>query len=432
MKGLKTNLVMASLLVLSVAAMGQAGTTQASVSNTMPSNDFGFNLPTHLGTLAYSLSGSELMGTGYGNGSFSSTTAFSGDLAYISKSEDDPFSFVYSGGYLYSTVPGSASSTTFQNLAASQVLRTKSWVYVVSDAFSYLPQSPTTGLSGIAGVGDVGVFPVQTGLGPSQGILTDYSRRIANGVSGSATWQVTPSLDLEGSAGWNILHFLGQDTGLDSDDAEASFGPNYRIDARNQIGAQAYYSRVTYPNYSLFKIESEGANLTFTRAWSRRLSTTVALGPEITHGYTFGPIPSQVNFAGTASVNYATRTTGFFANYSRSVNAGSGVLFGALADTVLAGMNRPINRDWSLGLTAGFSRSVELVGVQQYPATFKNGFGGIQISRRISESLSGYASYTGIDQTYQDAPGISNAFNGLNQTFAVGITFAPAPLVRGH
>jgi hypothetical protein len=429
MRGFRANLLVASLLLLPVSMVGQVG-TQASVSNTMPSTDFGFNLPTHLGTLSYALSGSELVGTGYGNGSFSSTTVASGDLAYISRSEKDPFSVVYSGGYLFSDIPGSPSSSTFQNVAASQVLRTRSWVYVVSDSFSYLPQSPTTGLSGIAGVGDVGVFPV-TGIGPSQDILTDYSRRIGNGLEGSATWQLTPSFDLEGSVGDNILHFLGTDTGLDSKEIDASVGPNYRIDARNQIGLSAYYSRVTYPNYNLFRIESKGANVTYTRAWSRRLSTTLAAGPEITHGYTAGPIPSRINFAGNATVTYATRTTGFYANYTRGVNAGSGVLFGALADTVTAGMNRPINRAWSVGIDGGYSRNVELVSSGLAP-TFKSGFGGIQISRRISESLSAYGSYTGIEQSYDNQPGSSNAFNGLNQTIAIGITFAPQPLIRGH
>lgn len=431
MRGFKANLLVASLLLLPVSVAGQEA-AQTSVSNTMPSNDFGFNLPTHLGTLSYALSGSELVGTGYGNGTYSSSTVLSGDLAYISKGENDPFSLVYSGGYLYSSVPGSPSSSTFQNIAASQVFRTRSWIYVVSDSFNYLPESPTTGLSGIAGVGDVGVFPVQTGLGPSQNILTNYSRRIANGLQGSATWQLTPSLDLEGSGGDNILHFVGTTDGLDSDQIDASFGPSYRIDVRNQLGVQAYYSRVTYPNYSGIEIESEGANVSYNRAWSRRLSTIVSAGPELTHGVSIVAIPAQINFAATLSATYATRTTGFYVGYSRGVNAGSGVLFGALSDSVTAGMNRSINRDWTLGIDAGFSRSAELVPVQGYPQDFKNTFGGVQVSRKISESLSAYGSYTGIDQSYGAAPEASNAFNGFNQTISVGITFAPQPLIRGH
>jgi hypothetical protein len=356
----------------------------------------------------------------------------SADLAYLSSSENAPFSLVYSGGYLYSTLPGSPSSSTFQNLALSQVFKTKSWVFVGSDAVSYLPESPTTGLSGIAGVGDIGTFPVGTGLGPAQDILTNYSRRVGNGLQGSATWQVTSSLDLQGSASWNLLRFLGTDLGLDLNEYDGSFGPSYRIDARNQIGASVYYSHSSYPNFTGYKIESEGINLTYTRAWSRRLSSTISLGPETTHGSTIQPLASRVNFAGTASATYATRTTGFYGSYSRGVNAGSGVVFGTLTDTATVGMNRPINRDWIVSLNAGYAHNTYLVTYAGQSPTFSDIFGGVQVSRKISESLSAYGSYTGIDQSIHNLPGTSNAFNGLNHTFAVGITFAPAPLIRSH
>lgn len=432
MNALRANtLIVSGLLLLPLCAIGQVQ-TPAPVTNTMPTNDFGFNLPTHLGTLSYSLTGSELVGTGYGDGSFASSTALSGDLAYLSSSENAPFSMIYSGGYLYSTIPGSIASSTFQNLALSQVFKTKSWVFVGSDAVSYLPESPTTGLSGIAGVGDIGTIPVQTGLGPAQDILTNYSRRVSNGLQGSATWQATPSLAFEGSGSWNVLRFLDSASGLDLNEYDGSFGPSYRIDARNQIGVSANYSYSSYPNYTGYRIESKGATLNYTRAWSRRFSTTFSLGPEITHGLTIQPLPTRVNFAGTASATYATRTTGIYASYSRAVNAGSGVVFGALSDTATVGMNRPINRDWAVSINGGYSHNTDLVALAGESPTFADVFGSIQVSRKISESLSAFGSYTGIDQSIHNLPGASNAFNGLNHTFSVGITFAPAPLIRGH
>ena len=418
----------ASLPLLPVAALAQAS-PQASVTNTPPANDFGFNLPTHLGTLSYSLTGSELIGTGYGNGSVGASTVASGNLAYLSKSENAPFSLVYSGGYLFSTVPGSNSSSTFQNIAASQVLRTKSWVYVVSDSLQYLPESPTTGLSGIAGVGDVGVFPVQTGLGPAQSILTDYSNRLANGLQGSATWQATPSLDLEGSGFWDVLNGSSE---ISSDQYGGTFGPNFRIDARNQIGADVFYSRDAYPNLGSFEIESYGVNLNYTRAWTRRFSTVFSVGPEETHGQTNSAIPSQINFAGTISLTYATRTTGFFAGYSRGVNAGSGVIYGSLSDIVTAGANRPLGRDWVLGLNGGYSHNTSLASYSGLLPKFQDEYGAAQLSRRISESLSAFASYTAIHQTTNNVAGVPQVFSGFNNTFSIGITFAPRPLIRGH
>ena len=59
------------------------------------------------------------------------------------------------------------------NMSVSQGYIARNWVFNISDSFSFLPQSPTTGLSGIAGVGDLGSTPVQ---GPWKGRLGGYSR----------------------------------------------------------------------------------------------------------------------------------------------------------------------------------------------------------------------------------------------------------------
>lgn len=422
----------ASLLCLPSVIWGQAEATP-SVTNAMPSNNFGFNLPSKLGSLSYSLTGSEQIESGYGGGGVYAGTTFGGDLAYLSKSENNPFSLIYSGGVSFGNEPGTGAAQFYQNIAASQVFRTRSWVFVASDSFSYLPDSPTTGLSGIAGVGDVGIPPVQTGIGPTQGILTNNASRISNGLQGSATWQTSASLDFEGSATWQVLKFTGDDPGDNNSEFSASFGPNYRIDARNSVGADAYYSRVTYPDYQNYLIETQGVSVNYTRAWSRRLSTTFAFGPARTYGTTIAPIPSQLNLTGSANVSYATRTTGLFAGYDRSVNGGSGVIFGALSDNVTAGMNRPIGRDWILGVDLGYSRSVGLAPVNGVYASYDSIYGAAQISRKLTESLSAYGSYTAISQSVKNqVPTQVPAFNGLNNIVSIGITFAPAPLLSGR
>jgi hypothetical protein len=423
--------MLAALLVCLPAAMQGQAESAASVTNAMPSNDFGFNLPSKIGSLSYSVTGSEQIQSGYTGGGIYAGTSISGNLAYLSRSENNPFSLIYSGGVTFGNVPGNSTADFYQNLAASQVYRTRSWVFVASDSFSLLPNSPTTGLSGVAGVGDVGVIPVQTGIGPTQAILTTNSTRYSNGLEGSATWQVTPSLDLEGSGTWQVLKFTGDEPGYNTDTINASFGPNYRIDARNSVGASGFYSRQTYPGYQDYLVETEGFTVNYSRAWSRRLSTTVALGPARSHGTTFAPIPSQVNLSGSASLTYATRTTGLFASYDRSVTGGSGVIFGALTDTLTVGVNRPLNRDWILGLDLGYSHNVGLAPVEGVIPSYDTVFGAAQISRRLTETLSTYASYTAISQSTNNQPTQQLAvFNGLNNIFSIGISFAPAPLIN--
>lgn len=437
MTGFRTSLLAACFLCFPLFAQGQAdaagSVSNTSVSNAMPTSNFGFNLPSKIGTLSYSLTGSQQIETGYGGGGVYAGTTFSGNLAYLSKSETDPFSLVYSGGVTFGNVPGTSSAEVYQNVSASQVFRTRAWVFVASDYFSYLPDSPTTGLSGIAGVGDVGIPPPPTGIGPNQTILTNNSARISNGLQGSATWQMTPSFDLEGSGTWQILDFTGDSTGYNSSSVSGNVGANYRIDARTSAGASVYYTQQTYPGYDNYLIETEGVYANFSRAWTRRLSTSFSFGPARTHGTTIDPIPSRWDFAGSASVSYATRTTGLFASYTRAVNTGSGVTFGALSDTVTAGMSRPLNRDWILGADVGFSHNAGLTPIQGLNPTYDSVYGAAQVSRRLTESLSLYGSYTAIWQTDKNSPQTPLVtFNGLNNVVSIGITFAPAPLTSGR
>jgi hypothetical protein len=398
----------------------------------MPSSNFGFNLPSQLGTLSYSVSGSELVEIGDGRSGTDYVTVASGNLAYLSKSDQHPFSLVYSGGYFFNVQSGHAYSSTYQDLAFSQVLRTRAWTYVVSDAVSYLPGSPTTGLSGVAGVGDVGVPPVQTGIGPPQDILTNYSDRISNGLNGSATWQIGPSWDLDSSASWGLIHFMGVgNPGVNSNFYSGRVGTTYRIDARSSAGASAYYTYSSYPEQNNYKMESEGLNLTYTRSWSRALNTSISAGPEITHGETTSAIPARVDLAGVASASYAVRTMGFSAAYTRGVNAGSGVIFGALSDTASVSMTRPMSRDWQFGVNGNYSRNVGLAQYMGVVPRYDAEFAAAQVSRRLSDTLSCYGSYTLIHQSSQNNVGV-NAFNGTGNIIGFGITYAPAPLISGR
>ncbi len=167
--------------------LAPAGHAQAVPAATAPAPYQGFGVPDLRGNLTYALSASESVTTGYngGNGTATSTN-LSGDAAYLSRSETHPFSAAYSGGFLGST-SGPQPSTTFQNLSLSQVFRQKKWNFIVGDTVSYLPQSPTVGLSGIPGLGDLAIDPVQIGQGFGSGILSNYANWVSTFISATAT-----------------------------------------------------------------------------------------------------------------------------------------------------------------------------------------------------------------------------------------------------
>ncbi len=412
-------------------ALGWRAEAQAPPVATPPT--FGFFLPTVEGTLTYSLSASESFLIGYNDG-VNYLTAVSGSLGYLSSSPDKPFSLVYSGGYLYSSVPGYPGSSTFQNLAASQVVTTKNWNFVIDDAVSYLPESPTTGLSGIPGVGDIGVDPVQIGDQPTQSILTNYATRVGNGLNGGFTRKFGGSLSLNGSASWQILHFTGGE-GIDSSMVSASLGPAYRIDARSSASANVVYTYTddTYAGYS-YPFETEGVDFQYQRQLTRFFNMSVMAGPQRTFGTGAAAslIPSQVTVIGSAALTYARRSTSANVFFSRATNAGSGVVFGALTNSVGGSVRRQFNRNWQGALTASYSQSTSLAKIDGIGEDFHSTYGGGQISRRLSHSFSAYFSYTAVTQTETNTVTLQPAFSGLSQTFSVGITYSPGAQHLGH
>jgi hypothetical protein len=120
-------------------------------------------------------------------------------------------------------------------------------------------------------------------------------------------------------------------------------------------------------------------------------------------------------------LSYTRGFTSAAVGYSRGVNAGSGVQTGARADTITASAQRSFGADWSVGLTTSYSRTtgLALAGVTQ------SIYGGIQVSRRLTNSLSMFVRYTGVHQSIPATLTGGAAYSGFSQSGAIGITFAP-------
>ena len=159
---MKTYLV-APVILLAFGSLAHAQDVPAVVVSTPT---FGFSLPSVEGTMTYSLNAAESIIPGMAPVA-STRRPLSAEASAISpRAPNKPFSLVYSGGYIYSSMPGYPRLLDVPEPRSVPGLTTKNWNFVVDDAVSYLPESPTTGLSGIPGVGDIGVEPVQIGDSP--------------------------------------------------------------------------------------------------------------------------------------------------------------------------------------------------------------------------------------------------------------------------
>lgn len=426
---------------------GQAApTATAPVSSTPAStagSHAGFRLPGSDGTIHYEVGASQIVQYGYfGSGNVTSSAAINGGIGYSSLSTKAPFDMMYSGGVLISESSGQ-DTTTYQGLSLSQGLMAGKWVFGLDDSVSYLPQSPTTGYSGIPGVGDIGVLPPGSpSLGGPGTILTYSGNRVDNTVSGSAERLITGRTSASAVGSYGMLRFLNGNEGFDTSSVSGQAALNHRINGRDTISANAVYSLFTYgKSEGGINFETRGVNGVFTRLLSRTLSLEVSAGPQWVTSSDKALIPNSLSAAASVGLGYAHGLTNAELGYTRGVNGGSGVQLGGLSDTATAGVSHAYGREWLVAVTGSYSHTEALAKSNVLPpagltipfgGTFSTVFGGVQVTHRISRSLSMYGSYTGQNQSYDSKFNGVNAFNGTSHTFGIGITYAPHALRLGQ
>lgn len=428
---MKMHLAALALCASAWAAYGQAVPASSMAPTVGP------NLSVIDGTFHYSLSGSEMLQRGYTGSGTSYMTSLSGNASYNSRSAVRPFGMLYAGGVLFGNRSGQGVRP-FQTFAVSQGLVTARWIFGISDSVSYLPQSPTAGLSGIPGVGDLGSQPIQgPSEGPAGGVLTNSSRSVSNSLSGSVERRITGQTSLSGSGAWTILRFPDSN-GLENTQISTNLGLNHRLDARDTISGSASYATYSYGAGIGLTVQTKGINGSYQRVLSKTLSMSASAGPMWISSSNSFEIPSRLTLAANMSLIYSRKFTTASLAYMRGVNGGSGVQPGALSDSFGATIGRTYGRDWMTSLSANYRRTSGLlqnpvlagtppvgVGFLYSGGSSQTAFGGAQVSRRLSDSFSAFASYNLQHQSIDSSLAAQNAFSGLSQTVGIGITFSP-------
>jgi hypothetical protein len=391
------------------------------------------------GTLQYAVSASESLSWGYYSNSNSGTataTNLTGDLGYISNSQRDPFSAVISGGRSWGS---GTPSYYFVSLGLSQVLSVGRTTFVFSDSVAYMPGTSTTGLSGVPGVGDLGLTPVPVGPDTGQGILTDYSNRISNAASAAISRPITGKTFFNATGSYAITRFLSGSgnasaSGLDSNAVTGGGGISHQYSARNTLGANYAYSYFSYPGYNFglptASFDSQTASLQYIHQFTRKLSLNASSGPEWTSVNVPGSSLSLSLYA-DAALGYTGKFSRASLSFVRSTNAGSGVIAGSLSDAVSFTTSRTFVRVWNCAFTSSYTHSSSLPGLASF--TFDTTLAGFQVSRAIGRSFSAFASYTLENQSSQgSAASVIDVFNGFSQVLGFGLTYAPMSIHFGH
>lgn len=442
------------VLLSTVAALltgAERARAQALPAATASPVSTGFELPTTAGSLQFSLGASESLSSGYYSGSgWVSQTGANGNVALITTSRTAPFSMVLSSGYAWST--GGVPSTEYVSFAASQSLNTKHWAFVLSDSVSYLPSTPSVGLAGVPGTGDVGVSTVL--LGDSvQGPLTENSDRVSNSASLSVSRPITGRLSAQASGSYSTIRFLGDAAvtdaytagygqGLDSDGYTGSGGLSYVVNARNTLMANFAYSNFTY-SADLPGFSSKTASVTISHLFTRKLTGSLSIGPQWTtvqesNGLDPLVVPgaptvtSVSTFVDTSLTYNAGQTRNYSAGYTRSTNAGFGVTPGIRLDSVRGTVSQVLREYWRAAANVAYSHSTSIGSsyVQNFAPTTLVASG--QINRSLGRSMSVYASYTREKQSGTGTGAVFDIFTGSFQVIGFGVTYAPPGIRFGH
>jgi hypothetical protein len=427
---------LATLCLLgALVAAAAPGSAQNLPAVTSPEPSQGFSLPDPLtGGLQYALTASENVRVGYyGANKNIYVSSLSGDLGYSSGSVGRPTSLVYSGGYLYTagqngnrSIP---SSSTFQNLMFSQGLRAGRWSLGLTDQLRYLPQASTGGLSGIAGLGDVGIgLPV--GSLDGQDILTAYGQRLNNMTDVTAQRSLTGSTSVAASGGYMLQRYLDASGGLDTDGLNGSGTLTHRLNALSSVSGSYDYSRFTYSG-SDFQVTSQSIQAQYSRQINRKLYVSVGAGPMKTSNNIPGLGDASWNVGASASAIYSGQNSSLAIAFNRGVRSGSGVVRGAISTGLTGVYNYRIDRATSVSAEAGYTQN-DSFRAANVPFTIRTLLASLQGRRSLSRDFSAFLSYSLQKQLLNGTIASVNAYSGLNQTVGFGITYSPSLIHLSH
>lgn len=386
----------------------------------------GFALPDIPGNLTASVSLTEGIRTGYySTGGPAYQTSVSGNAGFLSNSTIHPFRASISGGYSYIT--SARQSSPFVSLNLSQTLASRNWSVVLNDSLRYLPEAPTSGLSGLGTFGDLGQpIPTLGGLD----ILTPYSQRVLNTASVDVDRKLTGSTDLTGTGSYSVERFLNSTIlGNDYNQAAGQFGVKHRIDALSSYTINYDFTRFSYINAN-FSFISQGGNLQYVKQWTRRFNTDISAGPQVHSSSNTALGGSSLTFAANANATYLLQRGSINASYLRGVQGGSGVIQGSSSDTVRGDITHRIGEYSSVTADATYARHHQLFVANSFSANTLSA--GLQASHTISPRFSVYASYIAQHQSAKGSITANGSFAGLSQTVSVGLTYNPRPIHLGH
>jgi len=330
--------------------------------------------------------------------------SFSGGVDLHHQSGKSNLTVSYLGGGTVSNAGGTENGIV-QGLDFTENLTFRRWIVSFIDQLYYLPQSA----AGFNGLGNValpgsGGGGLGTGFTPGQTLLTGQGQSLDNSFYTEADALLTPRSSLTFVGGYTLLHYFDSDL-LNYGTEIFRAGYNYQLDRKDTVALNYTFSEYNYSHESQ-SITSHAAQVSYGRRVTGRLAFQVAVGPEVVLFHTpisvgtgssgtggtgspLGGPTTQIYWTANANVQYALGRTGFGMAYFHGVGGGSGVLAGALTDTVTGSITREMSRTFTSAVIGGYSRNQGTAITTTTPLnqTYDYWYGGANLTYPIARTL---------------------------------------------
>jgi hypothetical protein len=341
----------------------------------------------------------------------------------------------YAAGGVFSS-DGSIGNSVIQQLNFAERVTARRFVFSFIDNMNDLPQA-TLGYGSVTGI-DTGL---QTGVAPTDSILTTRGQRIDNSFVSEMDVNLTPRSSFTFLGGYYLLHYFSDQADLlNSHTITGQAGYNRKLTAKDTLAVLYRFSGFRYDNLNQ-SINDNVVQLSYGRSVTGRLAFQLAAGPDFTFFATpilqnnLGTITSssEVNWSANGSLTYQLRRGSVGATYFHGVSTGSGFAAGSINDTLTARFSRQLSRTVNGTISGGYARNdaLAVAGFGIFNQNYNYTFAGASVSRPFGRTLNLFLSYQAQYQYSNDAfcVGVTCSTSVVAHLISVGLHWQARPML---
>ncbi len=332
-------------------------------------------------------------------------------------------------------------NSIIQELEASQVVNRRQWALLLSNQFTYFPESsfgsllgsPSSLTSGIGNSLGEGVPSPQPFLMPSQSILTGRGERVSNTFLTQGEYHFTARSSVTFAGAYGFLRFLDSDL-LNGSSATFMTGYDHQIDRADTVAVIYRFNALRFGGLN-GAIDDHVAQLSYGRRITGRLAFRLAGGPEVEWPRASGVPQSRLLWSLESALNYRLNRSALDLSYSHGLTGGAGVLAGAETNQVEAAATRSLFRTWQGSLGLGYANNRSVAATALFPANraFNTWYGRVQFSRPVGSGVAPFVAYI-VQLQGSDAPfcaGLVCARSLVRHQITVGFNWHHRPIPIG-